>query len=147
MGHRFSRVGWLVGLSLVCAAGAYAERLQGTVGSSSQWHSGWIDLATMTDFKAGDRLRLNIGGSATKIVVRLLSRGVDPNTSAGIEGDVVSVPENRIVDLILQQDHKDIVQVSVHGGPNPWGLFPLGGGNGPATLLSLERLSSTAPKE
>ena len=30
------------------------------------------------------------------------------------------------------------IKVRLHGGSNPWGAFPLGGGNGPATLEKVE---------
>lgn len=111
--------------------------LAGEIGSSSSWGSGWLDLATVTDFAAGDVLRLRIGGTAGKILVRLLPEGSFPDTSVGIIGSgAVTVPKNRIVEVVLDNDRKGIIQISVHGGPNPWGRFPLGSGNGPATLES-----------
>ena len=112
--------------------------LSGEFGSSSRWGSGWLDLATVTDFAAGDILRLRIGGTAKKILVRLLAEGKFPDSSVGIVGGAVTVPENRIVKVVLDNDRKGIIQISVHGGPNPWGRFPLGGGNGPATLEAAE---------
>jgi len=116
----------------------YAQTIQGEIGSSARWGTGWLDLVKKRDFHKGDRLRLTVGGSANKIVVRLLSRGSDPNTPSGIDGGIVRVPENRVVEITLQEDHKNVTQISVHGSANPWGRFPLGGGNGPATLLSAE---------
>ncbi len=110
--------------------------LAGEIGSSPRWGSGWLDLATVTDFTAGDVLRLRIGGTASKVLVRLLPEGKFPDSSVGIVGSAVTVPENRIVEVVLDNDRKNILQISVHGGPNPWGMFPLGGGNGPATLES-----------
>lgn len=112
------------------------QLLAGEIGSSARWGSGWLDLATVRDFVAGDVLRLRIGGTARKILVRLLPEGEFPDSSVGIIGGVVTVPENRIVEVVLDNDRKNIIQISVHGGPNPWGRFPLGGGNGPATLES-----------
>jgi hypothetical protein len=114
------------------------ELVAGETGSSLQWGSGWLDLATVTDFAAGDLLRLHIGGTADRILVRLLPEGKFPDSSDGIIGGAVTVPENRIVEVVLDKDRKGIIQISVHGGPNPWGKFPLGGGNGPATLLAAE---------
>lgn len=118
------------------APGAETETrpLAGEIGSSSHWGSGWLDLATVTDFAAGDVLRLRIGGTASKVLVRLLPEGKFPDSTVGIVGGAVTVPENRIVEVVLDEDRKGIIQISVHGGPNPWGGFPLGGGNGPATL-------------
>ncbi len=119
---------------------AYSEPLTGAVGASSRWGSGWIDLEKPTDFKQGDKLKLTIGGAAENIVVRLLSKGDSPDDPAGIEGSRVLVPPSRIVQVTLKEDHRRVVQISVHGGPNPWGKYPLGGDNGPATLLGAERV-------
>lgn len=112
------------------------QLLAGEIGSSPRWGSGWLDLATVTDFAKDDVLRLQIGGTASKVLVRLLPEGKFPDSSVGIIGGAVTVPENRIVEVVLDNDRKNIIQISVHGGPNPWGIFPLGGGNGPATLES-----------
>ena len=112
--------------------------LSGVAGSSNRWGSGWIDLDDTMDFKKGDRLRLTIGGTANKIKVRLLPRGRSPDSTAGILPGDVSVPQNRTVEVELDSDHLRISQISVHGGPNPWGAFPLGGGNGPAILEKAE---------
>jgi hypothetical protein len=125
-------------LALPCPVNA--QVLAGATGSSSQWGAGWLDLAPPVDFAKGDRLKLFIGGSATKVVVRLLPRGAPPDTSVGIIADVIDVPRSRIVEITIPEYRKQVVQISVHGGPNPWGRFPLGGGNGPATIESAERL-------
>jgi len=114
------------------------EVLRGTFGASDHWGSGWLDLKSSKDFKKGDTLRIKVGGTAKKILVRLLARGEDPNLPVGILGAAREVPGNRTVEVKLDSDYKDIVQISVHGGPNPWGQFPLGGGNGPATIESVE---------
>lgn len=116
--------------------------LAGEIGSSPRWGSGWLDLVTPTDFSKGDRLRLRIGGTASKILVRLLPEGKFPDSSVGIMNGPITVPENRIVEVVLDMDRKDIIQISVHGGPNPWGNFPLGGGNGPAILEAAELIRS-----
>ena len=121
---------------LVCARPAYSEGepLAGQTGYSEQWGSGWLDLAPATNFEKGTVLRLKIGGTAKKILVRLLSKGHLPSVSDGIIGDAMTVPENRIVEVKLDFPVKEVIQISVHGGPNPWGEHPLGGANGPATL-------------
>jgi hypothetical protein len=120
---------------------ANAKLLTGATGSSSQWGSGWLDLAPPVDFAKGDRLKLLVGGSASKILVRLLPKGAFPDSSAGILGVAVDVPKSRIVELVLLENRNQVVQISVHGGPNPWGRFPLGGGNEPATLESADRVT------
>lgn len=108
--------------------------LTGEFGSSPRWGSGWLDLSTPTDFKSGDVLRLRIGGTALKVVVRLLPKGVAPESSSGILGASVDVPEDREVELEIDADRNNIVQISVHGGSNPWGKFSLGEDNGPASI-------------
>ena len=137
-----TRAMWISSIALISIQMAYSEPLQGNVGVSPQWGSGWIALARVTDFKQGDKLRLRIGGSATKIVIRFLAAGIDSNTPSGIDGDIIEVPQSRNVEIILKEDHKNVEQISVHGGPNPWGLFPLGAQNGPAMLLSAERIAT-----
>ncbi len=112
--------------------------LIGVTGSSQQWESGWLDLATPTEFVKGSRLRLKIGGTAAKIIVRLLPKGISSGSPQGIIGGVITVPKSRIVEVSLETDHRGIIQISVHGGPNPWGVYPLGGDNGPATLTGVE---------
>jgi hypothetical protein len=112
--------------------------LPGNVGYSSHWDSGWLDLVKVTSFHEGDKLKLKIGGTATKIVVRLLEKGASPDEPVGIDGGIVDVPKSKVVEIALQDDHTDVTQISVHGGINPFGLYPLGGGNGPAALLSAE---------
>ncbi|MCK5140143.1 MAG: hypothetical protein KAQ85_09905 [Thermodesulfovibrionia bacterium] len=126
-------------ITLIFIHEVYSEPLKGEFGKSSKWGSGWLDLSEKKNFKKGDKFKLEIGGKAKKIVVRLLPKGVDQNSSSGIDGGVVKVPKNRIVKIKLKENHRNVVQISVHGGSNPWGLFPLGEKNGSAILLSAER--------
>jgi hypothetical protein len=107
--------------------------LAGDAGSSSQWGSGWFDLASPRDFPKGERIQLHVGGTAEKILVRLLAKGMSPDSSRGLLGGTISVPEDRIVEVTVDVDRKSVTQISVHGGPNPWSK-PLGQTNGPATL-------------
>jgi hypothetical protein len=125
-------------LSLPVTAHA-AQTMAGTVGASPQYASGWIDFPQPVDFSKGERLRMVIGGSATKIIVRMLAKGQSGDSSDGLLGGVIDVPKTRVVELSLGEDRAQIVQISVHGGPNPWGKFPMPG-NGPATLQAIERL-------
>jgi len=114
------------------------QRVQGRIGSSADYGSGWLDLATMGDFKQGTRLRLIVGGTAQKVIVRLLSQGDSPDRPTGIVG-IFDVPSSRRVVVTLDGDFLNIVQISVHGGPSPFGLFPLPGGNSPAFVTEVER--------
>jgi hypothetical protein len=108
--------------------------LAGTFGASPKWGSGWIDLEAPKDFAAGTKLQLTIGGKARKILVRLLGQGESPDSNKG----VIPTPQNasgkRIVEVTLGKAYSRITQISVHGGPKPWGVWDLGTGNGSATL-------------
>ena len=122
---------------------SYAENCQkvsGDTGASSRWGSGWIDVPTTTEFKKGEKLRFTLGGSASKVLIRILRSGESPDDPTGIVGEF-DVPTSRNVEVTLKEDLGSVKQISVHGGPNPWGKFPLGGGNGPATLQGVERCS------
>jgi hypothetical protein len=124
-----------------------AETLKGEIGASSRWGSGWLDLSTMMDFQKGDKLKLHIGGTAKKILVRLLTRGKAPDSPSGIVGGALNVPANRIVELQLDSDYKNIIQISVHGHSRPWNLYDLGPQNGPATLLKCELIKKSLTKK
>jgi len=99
-----------------------------------------VDIS-QKDFKRGDTITIKVGGEAKKVLVRFLSRGDDPNDPVGIEGEAIPV-KNKTVKLTLQQDHPQVVQISVHGGSNPWG-YNLGDGNGPATIHSIDILPAS----
>ena len=138
---KFGVMALIIGAAMttVPAAASAPTRLVGEIGSSPRWASGWIEFPTTVNFSRGDVLKLSIGGSATKIVARLLPKGVDPNLPESIVGGIITVPKDRVVELRLNADYREIRQVSVHGGSNPWDQFPLGTGNGMATLLAIER--------
>lgn len=136
----------VISMMLLYVCDISAEQLQGTSGSSERWGSGWFDLKAITDFKKGDKLKVVVGGTAKKILLRFLPMGYDPNDPIGIDGGPRQVPSNRVLEVVLESDHKKIVQISVHGGPNPWGQFPLGQDNGPATIVSVERVDNQPKK-
>lgn len=113
-----------------------------TPGASPQWSSGWCDFATPVTFKKGEHLRLAVGGSATKIVVRLLPKGGNTDAPIGVIPTPFAIPLNRFVEVVVPYDALTITQISVHGGPNPWNQYPLGAGNGTATITGVERLQA-----
>ena len=126
-----------MGVGSLCVYGASTETLKGTPGSAPQWGWGWLDLEKAKDFKKGDKLRLTIGGGAKNIFVRLLPDIRRADAPVGIVGNATPVPPNRVIEVSLTQDHPGVQQISVHGGPHPWGR-DLGGGNGNATLEKVE---------
>jgi hypothetical protein len=109
------------------------EPLVGDFDKSPRWGSGWIDLTSPTDFKKGDRLVLRIGGTATRVKIRLLPQGGRPDEEIGLIA-TLSVPASRIVEVPIAEVHNRVVQVSVHGKV-PWGEL-LALDNGFATLES-----------
>lgn len=119
----------------------WAEPLRGIVGNSVRWGVGWLDLESFTDFRTSDQLKIKVGGTAKKVLVRFLEKGVDPNSPEGIEGGPLQVPTNRVLIITLKANQYKVGQISIHGSPNPWGIFPLGEGNGPATVISIERMT------
>jgi len=140
--HRIISWSRAIALSITLAAGASvasAEQLVGTPGASARWGSGWIDLDQGIDLKKGDHLRLKVGGTANKVLVRFLddlNRADDP---VGVEGGIRDVPKDRVVEVTLAEDHPRVKQISVHGGSRAWNWsFP--GDNGPAALEAVERV-------
>ena len=129
----------LVGLLMLLVSMAKAETLSGTLGSSSDYGSGWIDLNRITDFKRGDKLKIKVGGTARTVRIRLLPKGKDPNRPIGLIGGAIEVPINRLIEIELADDHSGVEQISVHGGPKAWS-HKLGQDNGPAEIDSVERI-------
>lgn len=130
---KFKKLALLVALvSAVTAYSQTGEVLHGVVGKDLHWGSGWIDLAPTNLFK-GDQLQLSVGGTAKKVVVRLLEDPLRADSSEGVVG-VFLVGQDRMVRVSIDADRRGIRQLSVHGGPNPWGQYDLGEGTGPATL-------------
>jgi hypothetical protein len=131
-----SKLAFVLLITTLCLGMVSGQQLKGKIGSAKQWCSGWIDLQRITDFKNGDTLIIRVGGTATRVLVRLLARGEDPNSSSGIIGDARKIPSSRIIKVVLESDYDQIKQISVHGGPNPFDV-PLGQGNGCATLQNV----------
>lgn len=127
-------------VALTFSTPAYAEEvvLSGRLGSSADDMSGWIDLSPPLSFRIGDRLKLWVGGSANRVLVRFLplegNRGL-PDRVVGI----FDVPDDRWLEIVLKHSRTNIPHVSVHGGENPFGdpAFHLGRGNGPASILEI----------
>lgn len=104
--------------------------LSGNIGSAPEWGSSWIDLTPM-DFKENDSLILDVAG-ASILLVRLLDINGSPDQPVGIIGKYEV--KNGIVSVSISQSYTGIKQISVHGGENPFGKYPLRAGNKPATL-------------
>lgn len=125
--------------------GVSAQQLNCTLGTSERWNSGWCDLEPPVTFSNGICLKLGIGGTATKVVVRILGNGQDPNQPVGIATDAMSIPTDRQLIINLKRQYPNSSQVSVHGGKAAWHI-KLGDSNGPATLDSVEQVQCAAQK-
>ncbi|HNW89670.1 MAG TPA: hypothetical protein PKN48_08390 [Bacteroidales bacterium] len=110
----------------------------GAIGLNVQFNSGFLDLKNNFDFLQGDSLVVNVGGTAQKVLIRLLASNNDANSPTGIIGTGFIVNANRLVCIRLDQDYPAIKQISAHGGPNPWGIYPLGSQNGAATIQKVK---------
>lgn len=102
------------------SSGGFNE-LHGKIVSSVEWGSGYIKLQSAINLHKGDTLRIEIGKTAQKIVVRALSRGESPDEPVGIIKDF-NVPSNRILIVPLMSNMNNILQISVHGR-DPWDQY------------------------
>jgi hypothetical protein len=137
----FKRI--LLPVTLAAAAGfAIAEPVDGTTGSGSGsgWQSSWLDLTPPISFKKGEKLAIKVDGTAENVLVRLLPASGDPSSPVGIEGKSRKVPGDQVVLIVLERDHPNTKQISVHGGTSAWNT-PLGANNGPVTIVSVDRMS------
>src|SRR5687768_17516804 len=62
-----------------------SDEIAGTLGTSKSG-SGYLDLNAPINFRRGERIRLLIGGTARKIVVRLLPRNAKADSPVGVIG-------------------------------------------------------------
>jgi hypothetical protein len=112
------------------------SRLEGVIGASAQWGSGWLDLNARPRLSSGAKLRIAIGGTARKILVRVLREGESADNPTGVLGSY-EVPKDRIVVATTTRPFENVKQISVHGGKKAWD-WPLGDDNDPATLFFVE---------
>lgn len=110
-------------------------------GSSSRWGSGWCDFEHPINLTKGTCLRLSIGGTARRVLIRILRAGEDPNEPVGLLQGCLpfTVPNNRKIIIKLEKTYSNVVQISVHGGRRAWQCY-LGNNNGPAILLMVEQV-------
>ena len=110
------------------------EQILTLKGRSGRWGSGWMEFDERLDLYKGDALLIKVGGTAQRVLVRLLPHGKSADFPIGILPDRLEVPPNREILVESREDYKGISQISVHGGPKPWGKYSLGENNGPATI-------------
>jgi hypothetical protein len=116
-----------------------AQPLNGKYGASPKWGSGWMDFTPPINIESSTCLRIEVGGTASKVLIRLLPHGEDAGQPVGIMGGIHAVPSSRILMARITNKHPNISQISIHGNPKAW-QFNLGINNGPATLESIEEV-------
>ena len=126
---------------IVCAQVSRAEPATGTlectIGTSSQWGSSWCDLPAPLDFSRNSTVEISTDpDGARAVLIRFLTAGNDPNSPVGLVGGKVLVPANGVIVITLNRDYKHVQQVSVHGGPAPWGHH-FGPDNKGANIISV----------
>ncbi len=124
------------------ATAATAQAVDGKIGSGSGpgWQSSWLELSTPADFKKGEKLAIKVDGTAENVLIRFLPKSSDPGSPAGVEGKSRKVPSDKLIPVVLERDHKNISQISVHGGTSAWST-QLGANNGAVTIVSIDRIS------
>lgn len=139
LGKYVSAIVFLVAITAFASAHAGETKglpLNGELGVAPQWGCGWINLASPVDLSKGDVLQIQVGGTAQKVLVRCLVKTQSPDSTEGVIGDAVVVPKSRIIKVKLTSPRSNVIQISVHGGAKPWGIYELGQSNGAATLMS-----------
>jgi hypothetical protein len=128
-------------ISCVFSANLWAQSMACKSSPISEYDSGWCSFTSPIAFEKGDRLSLTVVGDATQVIVRLLPKDANPNTATGAISKPFAIPPNRKIELTIADKTLPITQISVHGGPNPWGLYPLSPNNKGATITGVERFS------
>lgn len=127
---------YLLSLFVFISQTAWAQFIDGQFNAFPQWGSGSLILRQPTTFESGTCLRLKIGGSVSRILIRFLRDGDNADKAVGIVGDPWNVPASRELVVRLLQRFPNVNQISVHGNPHPW-HYDLGSQNGPATVDSV----------
>jgi len=104
--------------------------------------SGWCDLNPPINLSQGTCLKLSIGGTAKKVLIRVLEEKNNYSECVGLinncqGSNIHKVPNNRKIIVRLSSNYSNVKQISVHGGPRAW-EFELGRNNGPATLREVK---------
>lgn len=123
-------------LFLMFSLNVSAQYIDGKYSIFPKWGSSALELRQPMTFKSGTCIKLKIGGSASKVLVRFLRLGDSADDPIGILGGIRNVPKTGIITIKLTELYPNIIQISVHGNPKPWD-FDLGSKNGPAKLESV----------
>jgi hypothetical protein len=126
--------------ALLVSSVASSQALIGSTGSAAGdgWQSSWLEVKPPVSLRKGETLKVRLEGVAENVLIRLLPAGSPPESSDGIEGNVRKVPASGVLEITLLRDHPNVRQISAHAGREAWGR-PLGGNNGSARIVSVER--------
>jgi hypothetical protein len=96
----------------------------------------------MRTFAAGTKFTITFDDTlpnhGDKVYIRLLHQGASPSDDEEEVG-TFDIKTN-LVEFTLDHDYPNIVQVSAHGGPNPFGTHDLGPGNGAVRVKRVDTI-------
>jgi hypothetical protein len=99
----------------------------------------WIEFEQAKNLTGGTAIKLVLKPTGVKrVLVRLLRAGNSPDKQDILVGRIPEpVRPDGVVKVHLTQNYDNIIQLSVHGNPNPFDI-PLGVDNGPAAIIYAE---------
>jgi hypothetical protein len=98
--------------------------------SGPEWSTAYCDLSPSQNFSAGTMLHIKLApGGSSRVMVRLLTDKRNAKKRVGIIGNIITVPSNNQIDLIIPSAQSHVEQISVHGGRKAWDI-DLGQNNG-----------------
>ncbi len=104
---------------------SYAIPLQGIIITSSgetmplggkAWYSSYMNLTPPRSFVQGEQLKIKLQGKAKWVYVRLLPEGADATGPTGLIERRITVPQQGIITVTLENNYPNTQQISVHSG-------------------------------
>jgi hypothetical protein len=136
----------LVVLMLICGSmpvkAQAVRQVDGIGGEDPHYKSSWWDFTSPVALKKGTKIKLQIAGGASQVLVRILNVGEPSNQPVGVIGKYSLLSGNEL-EITLSRDFPKACQISIHYG-HPW-HYPLPSANGnPAFLESVEYVTADA---
>lgn len=131
MKHEIRFFVFVLTLNLLVSMPAQGDPIGGPPGQSSgeNWQSAYVDIDPPRDFLKGERLKIQVQGTAEWVRVRLLPQSGAYDRPTGLIVGKMKVPPGGVLELVLKKERPKVKQVSVHAGKLAWGelLNPNGG--------------------
>lgn len=131
MKHQIRFFAFVLTLALSVSMPAQGAPIGGPPGQSSgaDWQSAYVNIDPPRDFHKGERLKIQVQGTAEWVRVRLLPEKAAYDSAAGLIANKMKVPPGGVLELVLKEDRPRVKQVSVHAGKLAWDelLNPNGG--------------------